>query len=483
MARAPDNAVKWTTLVVLATVGTALTVATNPGFVMKISQEGLDYACQQGMAVLQKKLENIKLPDFSGNFKIKLLGKGNYNFYSLKVLNFQLPSPRLRLQPDVGLQLSISNANMAVSGKWNAKKSFLKAGGNFVLRAEGISLFANLKLGSDPASGHITAACSSCKDYINRVTLRVSNSKWGGLIRLFQKRIDSLIQKTLQNKICKILTNTVNTNLQQYIRTLPVTSKIDKVADIDYSLVAPPEVTADSLTLKMKGEFFRQANRSSPPFDPPVMAIPPVHDRMVYLGISDYFFNTAGLAYQQAGVFKWILTNSTLPKRSKFHLTTGFLGQFLPQVSQMFPDMNVRLVFSVSSPPHLVMEPTGLAFTPHLEAQAFAVLPDSSLASLFLLGMSMNAHLAVGVNSDRLVGNLTVDTLRLKLRHSNVGSFPVELLQDAMNYIVTLVAVPKVNERLKKGFPLPVTNRIQLSNLVLRSYQNFLLLGANVRLG
>lgn len=28
---------------------------------------------------------------------------------------------------------------------------------------------------------------------------------------------------------------------------------------------------------------------------------------MVYLGISDYFFNTAGLVYQQAGVLKLTL--------------------------------------------------------------------------------------------------------------------------------------------------------------------------------
>lgn len=33
-----------------------------------------------------------------------------------------------------------------------------------------------------------------------------------------------------------------------------------------------------------------------------MLAIPTEHDHMVYLAISDYFFNTAGLVYQQAGV-------------------------------------------------------------------------------------------------------------------------------------------------------------------------------------
>lgn len=54
--------------------------------------------------------------------------------------------------------------------------------------------------------------------------------------------------------------------------------------------------------LHLQGEFFSLAHRSPPPFAPPALAIPTDHDRMVYLVISDYFFNTAGLVYQQAGV-------------------------------------------------------------------------------------------------------------------------------------------------------------------------------------
>lgn len=53
----------------------------------------------------------------------------------------------------------------------------------------------------------------------------------------------------------------------------------------------------------------------------------------------------------------------------------------------MFPNMTAQLLVRVSSPPRLTVAPAGLALTPALEAQAFAVLPNSSLAPLFLLGM------------------------------------------------------------------------------------------------
>lgn len=37
--------------------------------------------CQESMVELQKELLAISIPDFSGDFKIKHLGKGTYEFY------------------------------------------------------------------------------------------------------------------------------------------------------------------------------------------------------------------------------------------------------------------------------------------------------------------------------------------------------------------------------------------------------------------
>lgn len=43
MARGPDTARRWATLVVLAALGTAVTTTTNPGIVARVTQKGLDY--------------------------------------------------------------------------------------------------------------------------------------------------------------------------------------------------------------------------------------------------------------------------------------------------------------------------------------------------------------------------------------------------------------------------------------------------------
>lgn len=41
------------------------------------------------------------------------------------VRSFHLPNPQIRIKPNVGLQLSINNANIRVSGRWKARKSFV----------------------------------------------------------------------------------------------------------------------------------------------------------------------------------------------------------------------------------------------------------------------------------------------------------------------------------------------------------------------
>ncbi|KAB0383401.1 hypothetical protein FD755_005318 [Muntiacus reevesi] len=426
MARGPDSAWRWATLAVLAALGTAVTTTTNPGIVARVTQKGLDYACQQGVVTLQKELEKITIPTFSGSFKIKYLGKGKYCFSSMVIQGFSLPNSQIRPSPGEGLNLAIRNASINIRGKWKARKNFIKLSGKFDLSVEGISILAGLKLGYDPDSGHSTVTCSSCSSHINAVRIRISGSSLGWLIQLFHKRIESSLQNAMTSKICEVVTSTVSSKLQPYFETLPVTTKLDKVAGVDYSLVAPPRATADNLDGLLKGEFFSLAHRSPPPFAPPPMALPADHDRMVYLGISEYFFNTAGFVYQEAGALNLTLRDDMIPKESKFRLTTKFFGTLIPQVAKMFPDMQMQLFIWASLPPKLTVNASGLDLIFVLDTQAFAILPNSSLDPLFLLEMNLNLSVLLGAKSDRLIGELRLDNLQLP--HSPL--FAADIFQD-----------------------------------------------------
>ncbi|XP_017174544.1 bactericidal permeability-increasing protein isoform X1 [Mus musculus] len=481
MTWAPDNVRKWSALLLLAIIGTALTAATDPGFVAMISQKGLDFACQQGVVELQKELQAISVPDFSGVFKIKHLGKGSYEFYSMAVDGFHIPNPKIEMLPSDGLRVFIKDASIKINGKWMSRKNFLKAGGNFELSIQGVSISTDLILGSD-SSGHITTICSNCDSHIDSVHIKISGSMLGWLIRLFHRKIETSLKNIIYKKICKIVRDSVSSKLQPYLKTLSVITRVDDVTSVDYSLLAPLTTTNQFLEGQLKGEFFWRGHRDPLPIHPPVMRFVPNGAYMVCMGISDYFFNTEVLAYQQSGTLKMTLGGQLLSNNGRFQLNTDFLRTFLPKVAKMFPSMGVQLLISAPVPVHLSIQPSGLSFNPKLETQAFVVLPNASLVPLFVLGMKTNASLEVDAEENRLVGEMKLGRWLLELKESKFGPFKVEYLEDVINYLVSTLVLPKINERLRRGFPLPLPAGIRFSHFTFYPYQNFLLLEADLHL-
>ncbi|XP_009469707.1 PREDICTED: bactericidal permeability-increasing protein [Nipponia nippon] len=505
----------------------ALAGTTNPGFVARITQAGLDYAHQQGIAVLEKELVQLKLPDISGDYRVRHVGKVHYELSSLDLRSFHLPYSRISLVPNVGLQVSISNAFAEVDGNWRVKIYFVRDHGSFDLKVENIYIKINLKLGSD-TSGKPTIDTSDCSTRISQVRVHFSG-KFGWLYNIFHSVIESRFRKILEGKVCENVVSSVRSEPQPYLQTLPeastpeagtellhweararhcldvsggnllpafpchlplahpsvlcftVTARIDAVAGIDYSLVAPPTATAQSLDVDLKGEFFSLAHRSAVPFSPLALSFPPDHDRMVYFGASSYFFNTAGFAYHAAGALVFEITDSMIPKDIEFHLKTSTFSAFIPQLETMYPDMPMKLRLSTSSAPFLNIGPGGVSLKPVVDIQAYAIFPNSSLAPLFLLSLTGNVSAVIDMKSSHIVGNLTVGRMKLSLKHSDVGTFQVRMLQSIMNILASSILLPRLNARLDQGFPLPLPDRIQLFNVLVQFHQNFLLLGADVR--
>ncbi|KAM6298788.1 bactericidal permeability-increasing protein-like [Aegotheles albertisi] len=456
----------------------ALGAATDPGFVVRITQAGLDYAHQHGIAVLEKELAQLKLPDISGDFRIRHMARVHYELSRLDLRSFHLPYSRISLVPNVGLQVSISNAFANMDGNWRVKMHFIRDHGSFDLKVENVYIKISLKLGSD-ASGKPTIDTSYCSTRISKVQVHFSG-KFGWLYNLFYNAVESRFRKTLESKVCESVASSVRSELQPYLHTLPVTARIDAMAGIDYALVAPPTATAQSLDVDLKGEFFSLAHRSAVPFPPLPLPLPPDHDRMVYFGASSYFFNTAGFAYHAAGALAFDITASMIPKGIDFHLNTTTFSAFIPQLDRMYPDTPMKLRLSAASAPFLSISPGGLSLQPVVDVQAYAILPNASLAPLFLLSLTGNVSAVINVKSGHIVGSLAVGRIRLSLKHSDVGTFQVRMLQSIMNIFASSILLPRLNARLEQGFPLPLPDRIQLSNILVRFHQNFLLLGADV---
>ncbi|XP_019395046.1 PREDICTED: uncharacterized protein LOC109313099 isoform X1 [Crocodylus porosus] len=105
--------------------------------------------------------------------------------------------------------------------------------------------------------------------------------------------------------------------------------------------------------------------------------------------------------------------------------------------------MELRL--TTPSAPFLTVAPRGLELALVMDIQAYASLPSASLAPLFLLRLSSNISASVTVSADRLYGTLASGRLELSLKHSDIGPFSVEGLQQFMNFCASHILLPLAN--------------------------------------
>lgn len=467
------------TLLGLLLLSIPRTQGVNPAMVARITDKGLEYAAKEGLLSLQRELYKITLPDFSGDFKIKAVGRGQYEFHSLEIQSCQLRGSSLKPLPGRGLSLSISDSSISVRGKWKVRRSFLKLHGSFDLDVKGVTISVDLLLGVDP-SGRPTVTASGCSNRIRDLELHVSGNV-GWLLNLFHNQIESKLQKVLESKICEMIQKSVTSDLQPYLQTLPVTADIDTVLGIDYSLVAAPQAKAQTLDVMFKGEIFNRNHRSPVTTPTPAMSLPEDSKQMVYFAISDQAFNIATQVYHQAGYLNFTITDDMLPPDSSIRLNTKAFRPFTPLITRKYPDMNLELLGTVVSAPLLNVSPGNLSLAPQMEIEGFVILPSSARESVFRLSVVTNVFVSLTFDNSKVTGMLHPEKAQVRLIESKVGMFNVNLFQAFLNYYLLNSLYPDVNDELAKGFPLPLPRRIKLHDLDFQIHKNFLYLGANVQ--
>ncbi|XP_072371595.1 bactericidal permeability-increasing protein-like isoform X2 [Scyliorhinus torazame] len=200
-----------------------------------------------------------------------------------------------------------------------------------------------------------------------------------------------------------------------------VTKKIDKYVGIDYSLTSPPAVGKDSVTLPLK-----------------------------------------------------------LPTNSRIHLDTATIGTLIPQVKKMYPIMKMKLHLVSDSAPSVALLADKIILTTSGDIYAFAILPNSTLAPLFNIKLNAQITTTIGIKGDKITGQLTLDRVQLSLKKSHIGSFQVNCLQTAIDFLVSIVILPRINAALDDGYPLPLIGHFKLSNLIVQPHKNFLLFATDL---
>ncbi|KTF97467.1 hypothetical protein cypCar_00023354, partial [Cyprinus carpio] len=160
----------WCVLVLLNLVSVA--TGTNAGVKVRLTQKGLEYGRQIGIASIQQKLRTIKVPDISGTEKVDPIGKVQYSFTGMQIVNLGLPKSALVLVPDTGVMLSIGNAYINLHGNWRVKYlRIIKDSGSFDLAVSELTISTTVAVMSDD-TGRPTVSMTNCAATVGSVNVK-----------------------------------------------------------------------------------------------------------------------------------------------------------------------------------------------------------------------------------------------------------------------------------------------------------------------
>ncbi|KAM8946808.1 phospholipid transfer protein [Pelodytes ibericus] len=444
----------------------------NPGCRIRITSKGLQFVKHQGLKFVEEELENITIPDLSGNE-----GRFTYSINNVHVTHLQLSFSELWFQPHKQLVLDINNASISLAFQRKLLYWLFYDVGMINASAEGVHIKVELDLARDLA-GRLKIANMSCDASINRMQAGFS----GTLKRVYEflgTFITSGMRFLLNQQICPALRHAAMVLLNSLLNTVPVRNSVDDYIGIDYSLLSDPDVSEDSLDMDFKGMFFSlsENNDTLPNLSPPLHI--KQQERMVYIALSEYFFDSAMYAYYQSGVLSLDIADEQMPKDLEILLRTSYFGSLMlldPSVSES----PMKLELRVSTPPRFTIKPTGTSVSVNAILNIYLAPPDQPLIQLSSMTMESRLNAKVTLKRTTLQVQLDLKRFRIYSNKSALESLALIPLQNPLKTLLQLTVMPVLNERTKRGVRIPLPEGLDFTRETTTHHAGFILIGGDL---
>ncbi|XP_052818948.1 bactericidal permeability-increasing protein-like isoform X1 [Mya arenaria] len=459
----------------------AVVECTNPGFKARITLKGLSYANDVAMAALKKGAEMITFPDMSGQS-----GKFKYSVKNVRLTSFTPPTGAFTPLPGQGLQWTGSGASIRVDGDFSYKAFFVKGSGSFTASVSAVSFGIAINIGADK-DGRPRMQSAKCTCSVGGVDIKFHGGmSW--LYNLLKGKVENAVKKSLPPQICKLVNKSIDQDGEKKLASLPVSIKIDKYL-LDYRLTGTPNFTTQYLETYHKGEFLWGSAPVESPLSPPALPTTAAADRMVYLWVSDYTFNTLAAVSHRHGILKFNVTAADLPASTRGVLNTtcdGFIpkcvGGLIPAIGKEYPNRLVDLRLASTAAPRLSITSAGLTLKASGTVELYERRPGAAAVGAFLLSLdaTLTTTLDASVTKDVLHGKVHQLSLNLKTKRSDVGPVGDEFMDFLIKEALNVYLIPKINGYGTRGLPLPTTDEFNLTNSTIQYFQNAVMIATDL---
>lgn len=447
--------------------------AEPPGCKIRITARGLEMLKHETLRFVEEELSNISMPEMHGKE-----GRFKYTISNVKVTQLHLSHADLRFQPDVGLLFEVQNSSISLSFHRRILYWFFYDMGNINASAEGVNINTILVLVRDEA-GRLKISNVTCDARIDKMRAQFSGTL-GRVYDFLATFLTTGMRFLLNQQICPALNNAALVHINSMLETIPVRTEVDDYIGIDYSLLSDPQLSSRSLDMDFRGMFFSLASEGEVQVNEAVEPQIRDYDRMIYLALSEFFFDSGMFSYFKAGIFTMNIAHERMPKDLEMLLRTTYFGTIM-LLNPALVEAPISLQISVTSPPKTSIRTSGATVAVTAVATVTALPPGRPSVQLSSMTMEAKFNAKVSMKGKRLAVQADLRRFKIFSNQSALESLALIPLQGPLKTVLQVSVVPLINNWTKRGVQIPLADGMDFIEEVVEYHNGFLVMGANLR--
>ncbi|XP_060897645.1 phospholipid transfer protein [Labrus mixtus] len=461
------------TLLFLFPLMSSIKAAAEPaGCKIRITDRGLDMLKFETLKFVEEELSNISMPEMKGKE-----GRFQYTINNVKINELNLTHADLAFVPNVGLLFDVQNSSIALSFNRRVLYWFFYDTGNINASAEGVNINTVLNLIRDDV-GRLKINNITCDANIAKMRAKFSGTL-GKVYDFLSSLLTTGMRFMLNQQICPALNNAALVHVNSMLETIPVRTEVDDYIGIDYSLIKDPVVSSRSLDMHFKGMFFDLLDPNDTLTNNAVDPVINEYDRMVYLALSEYFFDSGMFAYYKAGIFQMHIVNEKMPKDLEMMLRTTYFGSLM-MLNPALVEAPLSLQFAVNSNPKTTIKTTGATVVMTAIVKVMVLPPGQPPIQLSSMTMEAKFNAKVSMKGKRLAVHADLRRFKIYSNQSALESLALIPLQAPLKAIMQMSVVPLINNYTKRGVRIPLADGMDFIEEVVEYHNGFIVIGANL---
>ncbi|KAM6927875.1 phospholipid transfer protein [Xenentodon cancila] len=442
------------------------------GCKIRITDKGLEMLKFETQKFVEEELSNISMPEMMGKE-----GRFQYTITDVKITELNLTHVDLRFIPDLGLLFDVQNSSISLSFHRRILYWFFYDTGNINASAEGVNINTAVDLIRDN-EGRLKINNITCDAKINKMRAAFSGTL-GRVYDVLARFLTTGMRFYLNQRICPALNHAALVHVNSMLETIPVRTEVDEYIGIDYSLIDDPVVTPRSLDMHFRGMFFDLAHQNLAQVNYAVDPVIREYDRMVYLALSEFFFDSGMFSYYSAGLFQMHIANEEMPKDMEMLLRTSYFGAIM-MMNPALVDAPLSLHLAVSSAPKTSIKTSGATVTMTAFVKVMVLPPGQPPVQLTSMTMESKFNAKVSMRGKRLAVHADLRRFKIFSNQSALESLALIPLQAPLKTMLQMSVVPLINSWMKKGVRIPLADGMDFIEEVVEYHNGFIVIGANL---